>query len=95
MLNIAFWVYLVGSIITILVLGYIGYDEEFPSGRPPSSIATMFWPITLVIFLFLQLYALGHYLKKTKEARAAKQKLLREAVEVASPRPRWLGPPPK
>lgn len=99
MLNILS-VYLLGATITAIVLGYRGYDEnEFP----PAPIVIMFWPMTLVVFFFLQLYGLGHYLKKAKEARArrtAAKKLLRETIggarlEVTPPRPSWLGPSPK
>ena len=84
--------YLLGSIITAIVLGYIDYNPCF-SDTPPAMLLVMFWPITLVVFFYFRLYDLGSYFKAAKDARIARLKL--SETSEAKPRPTWLGPSPK
>lgn len=85
--------YLLGSVITAIILGYLDYEED--SDKPPIAVLILVWPLTLLIFCYLKLYGLGRYFKNARDLRIAnKQRKLAETTET-NPRPRWLGPSPK
>jgi hypothetical protein len=87
--------YLGGSVLTAMILGYLGYDCD---GRdfPPTPILVVFWPLTLLVYFYLRLFHLGQYIKNAKLVRAQNKARNLAALPETPPQPvaqkYWLGP---
>lgn len=87
--------YLGGSILTAVILGYLGYSDDASDAIPPTPFLVVLWPLTLLIYSYLGLFHLGQYIKNAKLVRA-QNRARKLAVPPETPPQTvakyWLGP---